>query len=77
MTFRTTTGSQSTLMTVGTTGRVGSQTTADGNDRRGERMTRTVTAFDTGHATTERCTGYRQSIGMRPYQGRSRRYRPQ
>jgi hypothetical protein len=26
-------------------------------------------AFDTGHATTERCAGYRRSIGMRPYLG--------
>ena len=26
-------------------------------------------AFNTGHATTERCAGYRQSIGMRPYLG--------
>ena len=60
-----------------TTGRVGSQTTADDGDRYGERMTRNGAALDTGHAATERCTRYRQSIGMRPYQGRSRRYRPQ
>ena len=54
-------------MTVGTTtGRVGSQTTAHNGDRRGERMTRNGAAFDTGHATTERCTRYRQSIGCDP-----------
>ena len=60
-------------MTVGTTtGRVGSQTTAHSCDRRVERATRNGAVFDTGHATTERCTGYRQSIGMRPYRGLSR-----
>ena len=32
-------------------------------------MTYDEAAFNTGHATTERCAGYRRSIGMRPYLG--------
>jgi len=50
-------------------GRVGSQTTADRADLRGERMTFDEADFNTGHATTERYADYRQSNGMRPYLG--------
>lgn len=65
-------------------GRLGFQSTADPADPRGECMLYNEAAFDMGHATTERCAGHRQSIGMHPYllphisdaQERSRRRSP-